>query len=84
LSLALEENTDKLRNFINLGKKRGYLLSDEVSGILPPDAQSPEEIDNFISILEGHGIDIYEDASSAKFARATHEVAEPTEVEAKK
>jgi len=81
---VLEEKIDKVRNLINLGKKRGYLLSDEVNDILPADAQSSEEIDNFVSILEGHGIDIYEDAAAAKAARATHEGAEPTEVEAKK
>jgi RNA polymerase primary sigma factor len=78
----LEEKIDKVRNLINMGQKHGYLLSDEVNDILPKDAQSSEEIDNFVSILEGHGIDIYEDAPSAKAARATHEVAEPTEVEA--
>ncbi len=84
MTFVLEEQTDKVRNLINLGKKRGYLLHDDMNGILPPDAQSSEEVDNFISILEGHGIDIYEDASSAQAARERHEVAEPTEVEAKK
>jgi RNA polymerase primary sigma factor len=84
LSLVLEEKIEKVRNLINLGKTRGYLLYDEVNDILPADVQSSEEIDNLVSILEGHGIDIYEDASSAKAVRATHEIAEPTEVEAKK
>jgi RNA polymerase primary sigma factor len=83
LSLVLEEQTDQVRNLLNLGKKRGYLLHDEVNDILSADAQ-PEEIDNLVCILEGYGIDIYQDASSAKAARPTLEVCEQTEVEFKK
>jgi hypothetical protein len=49
LSLVLEEQTDQVRNLLNLGKKRGYLLYDEVNDILSADAQ-PEEIDNLVSI----------------------------------
>jgi RNA polymerase primary sigma factor len=84
LSLVLEEQTEKVRNLINLGKKRGYLLHDEVNEVAPADAQSSEEMDNLVSILEGQGIEIYEDASSAKAAYAMHEAAEPAGLEAKK
>jgi RNA polymerase primary sigma factor len=84
LSLVFEEQTDQVRNLINLGKKRGYLLRDEVNDILSVDAQSSEAADNFISILSGHGIDIYEDVSSAEAALARYEVTEQLEVETKK
>jgi RNA polymerase primary sigma factor len=84
LSLLLEEPTDKVRNLINLGKKRGYLLNEEVNDILPADARLSEEVDNLVSILEGHGIDIYADAPSAKAASAVQEVTEATEFGAKR
>jgi RNA polymerase primary sigma factor len=84
LPFVLEEQTDNVRSLINLGKKRGYLFYDEVNDILLTEARSSEDIDNLISILEGHGIGIYEDALSANAARATHEVTEPTEIEVKK
>jgi RNA polymerase primary sigma factor len=84
LSLVFEEQTDQVRNLINLGKKRGYLLRDEVNDILSADAPSFEEADNFISILSGHGIDIYEDVSSAQAALARYEVTEQLEVETRK
>jgi RNA polymerase primary sigma factor len=84
LSLVFEEQTDQVRNLINLGKKRGYLLRDEVNDILSADAQSSEGTDNFLSILSGHGIDIYEDVSSAEAALTTYEASEQLEVETKK
>jgi len=81
LPLILDEQTDSVRNLIALGKKRGYLLHDDVNDVLSADLQSSEEVDTLISLLEGHGIDIYEDASAAKSARPMHGVAEQTEVE---
>jgi RNA polymerase primary sigma factor len=83
LSFILDEQTDCVLNLISLGKKRGYLLHDDVNDILPADAQSLEEVESLISILAGHGIGIYEDASSAQAARAGYEAAEQPEVESK-
>jgi RNA polymerase primary sigma factor len=84
LSFILNEQTDSIRNLVNLGKNRGYVLSDEVNDILPADPQSSEELDSLISILERHGIEIYEDASSATAARARDGVDEATGLEDKK
>jgi RNA polymerase primary sigma factor len=83
LSFIFDEQTDSVRNLINLGKKRGYLLHDDVNDILPADAQSYEGADSLISILAGHGIGIYEDASSAQAVLAGFEVTEQHEVESK-
>src|SRR3989442_12383913 len=68
-----------------MGKERGYLLYDEVNDILPAEVHSSEEIDDLLSTFEPNGIDIYEDAATAKAARATLEItkhadAEPKEV----
>jgi RNA polymerase primary sigma factor len=80
LSLLIEEKYDQVRQLINMGKERGYLLYDEVNDILPAEVHSSEEIDDLLSTLERYGIDIYEDVSSAKAARAA---AEAVEVEPK-
>jgi RNA polymerase primary sigma factor len=80
LSQAIEDKHDHVRQLVALGKERGYLLFDEVNGILPPEVHSPEEIDNLLSTLETYRIEIYEDVSAAK---AALEAAEPLEPEVK-
>jgi RNA polymerase primary sigma factor len=83
LALALEEKYDQVRQLIHMGKERGYLLYDEVNDILPAEVHSSEEIDDLLSTFERYGIDIYEDVTAAKAARAALEVSEPVEAEAK-
>ena len=83
MALALEEKYDQVRQLINMGKERGYLLYDEVNDILPAEVHSSEEIDDLLSTFERYGIDIYEDVAAAKAARAALEVAEPIEGEPK-
>jgi RNA polymerase primary sigma factor len=83
LALALEEKYDQVRQLINMGKERGYLLYDEVNDILPAEVHSSEEIDDLLSTFERYGIDIYEDVAAAKAARAALEVGEPIDGEAK-
>ncbi len=83
MALALEEKYDQVRQLINMGKERGYLLYDEVNDILPAEVHSSEEIDDLLSTFERYGIDIYEDIAAAKAARAALEVAEPADGETK-
>jgi len=85
LTLAIEEKYDQVRQLINMGKERGYLLYDEVNDILPAEVHSSEEIDDLLSTFERYGIDVYEDLSSAKAAIAAGEAgdtAEPVKEEA--
>src|SRR6202050_259922 len=70
VSLALEEKYDQVRQLINMGKERGYLLYDEVNDILPAEVHSSEEIDDLLSTFERYGIDVYEDLATAKAALA--------------
>jgi len=81
VSLAIEEKYDQVRQLINMGKERGYLLYDEVNDLLPAEIHSSEEIDDLLSTFERYGIDVYEDLSSAKAALAgdTGEVSEVKE-----
>ena len=70
MALALEEKYEQVKQLIAMGKERGYLLYDEVNDILPAEVHSSEEIDDLLSTFERYGIDIYEDVSAAKAARA--------------
>src|ERR1700730_12677068 len=64
---------EQVRNLINIGKERGYLLSEEVDQVLPADVHSSEEIDDLLSTFERIGIVIYEDITAAQAARAASE-----------
>ncbi len=83
MALVIEEKYDQVRQLINMGKERGYLLYDEVNDILPAEVHSSEEIDDLLSTFERYGIDVYEDVASAKAARAAAEATETGEAEPK-
>src|SRR5712671_7548615 len=68
LSLAIQEKNEQVRNLVNLGKERGYLLHDEVIELLPVEQHATEEIDKLFSTLERESIEIYEDLAAAKAA----------------
>ena len=79
LSQLTEEKDDQVRSLISLGRERGYLLFDELNDVLPAEIHSPEEIDGLLSILEQYGVHLYEDAATAKIARAAGDAAEGAE-----
>jgi RNA polymerase primary sigma factor len=83
LSLVIEEKNDQVRQLIATGKERGYLVYDEVNDILPAEVRSSEEIDDLLSTFERYGIDLYEDVSGSRAARAAGEAAEITDTEPK-
>ncbi len=76
LNLAMEDKSDQVRQLINLGKERGYLLYDELNAVLPAEVHSSDEIDDLLSTIERYGIDIHEDVSSAKVAPGAAEAVE--------
>jgi RNA polymerase primary sigma factor len=80
--LAIQEKYGQIRNLINVGKERGYLLSDELNGVLATGEHTAEEVDTLFASFESDGIEIYEDASEAKAAHTALEVAESTSCEA--
>jgi len=57
---------EQVRNLINMGKQRGYLLAEEVEQVLPAELHSTEEIDDLLSTFERLGINIFEDLAAAK------------------
>jgi RNA polymerase primary sigma factor len=77
LSNVLQEKYEQVRNLINLGKDRGFLLLDEVNEILPAGEHSAEEIDDLFSTVERNGIHIHQEVAEAA-SHSASEIAEPT------
>ena len=80
MALVIEEKYDQVRQLINMGKERGYLLYDEVNDIFRRKSIPPRKSTTSFT-FERYGIDVYEDLSSAKAALAAGEagIAEPAE-----
>ena len=79
MTKVIEETHDQVRQLINMGKERGYLLCDEVNDALPAGVYSPEEIEDLLAALERAGVGVFDDAFSAQSARASAEAAEVAE-----
>jgi RNA polymerase primary sigma factor len=56
MALSIEERYENVRQLI-MGKEKAYLLSEEVSDILPADS-SPDELDDIFSMFSSMGIDV--------------------------
>jgi RNA polymerase primary sigma factor len=65
----MQEVREQVRNLIDVGKERGYLLSDEVEHVLPADAGTSEQMEDLRSTFEHIGIRIYDDVAAAIAAR---------------
>jgi len=63
--LSNQENQTKTRDFLQLARERGYLLTRELNSAHPPSDSSSEELDELFSALERDGLEIYEDAAEA-------------------
>jgi RNA polymerase primary sigma factor len=84
LSLVLQEQDDRVCDFINLGKERGYVLFDEVNEVLPQATQTLEELESLLTALERDNIQICDDASEAKGQRSALGGAGRVEIETQK
>ncbi|MGB7845917.1 MAG: RNA polymerase sigma factor RpoD [Candidatus Acidiferrum sp.] len=79
MSQEIQEKHEQVQSLVKLGKEQGYLLQYQVNDVLAFEDHTPEDIDNVFTTFESEGIEIFEDASEAKAARTTVEVAEPPE-----
>jgi len=59
--LGLEDKYDQVMDLINLGKKKGYLLYDEVNDLLPSEVHSTEEIEDLLATFGTAGIEVIEE-----------------------
>ena len=54
----IEEKYDGVRELINLGKEKGYLLYDEVNDILPDNIHSSKDLDSIFYLFGDAGIEV--------------------------
>ena len=64
------EDNDELRQLIDLGRGRGYLVYEEVIQTLPEDVTScPEEMEDVLSVLDSLDIEIVDAEARERLAR---------------
>ena len=56
--MSIEEKYEGVRELINLGKEKGYLLYDEVNDALPDDIHSSEDLDSIFYLFGNAGIEV--------------------------
>jgi RNA polymerase primary sigma factor len=64
--LSIEDKYDEVRQLVNIGKEKGYLLYDEVNELLPSEITSSEELDDLFNTFGSAGIEVL-DADQMKF-----------------
>src|SRR5436853_6433466 len=64
---SLEEKYDEVRQLINIGKEKGYLLYDEVNELLPAEITSSDELDDLFNTFGSAGIEVID--SDQKYLR---------------
>ena len=79
MPLVVQERDDRLRELIDMGKERGYVLFDEVNEILPGVAHTAAEVEGLFSVFEGNNILICEDAPVAVSASGVPRVSDHAE-----
>jgi len=79
--LGIEEKYEEVRQLINLGRERGYLLYDEVNDVLPEEVHSPEDLDDMFLLFDSLGIEMVdsEEKYKAKVEEKTTEKEDPEE-----
>src|SRR5438876_48171 len=56
--MSIEEKYDEVRQLINIGKEKGYLLYDEVNELLPSEITSSDELDDRFNTFGSAGIEV--------------------------
>ncbi len=56
--MSIEDKYDGVRELINLGKEKGYLLYDEVNDVLPDDIHSSDDLDSIFYLFGDAGIEV--------------------------
>jgi RNA polymerase primary sigma factor len=58
MALSIEERYDEVRQLIQVGKEKGYLLYDEVNEMLPSEITSSEDLDDLFNAFGSAGIEV--------------------------
>src|SRR5882672_5613347 len=65
--LSIEERYAEVRQLIDIGKEKGYLLYDEVNEMLPSEITSSDELDDLFNTFGSAGIEVID--SDQKYLR---------------
>jgi len=64
--VAIEEKYSRLKQLMDAGKEKGYVLYDDVSDLLPDELGSGPELDDILVTLDGAGVEILEEPRLGK------------------
>jgi RNA polymerase primary sigma factor len=68
--VAIDDKYDRLKQLMEAGKEKGYVLYDEVSELLPDDITPGPELDDLLVNLDGAGVEILEEPKLEKLGEA--------------
>jgi RNA polymerase primary sigma factor len=72
--MAKEDEMQKVRELIHMGKKKGFLTYDEVNNLLPPDIVSSDQIDDLMMMFGEMDIEVVDAAHKVKVTKQQEEV----------
>ena len=58
--MAAEGKFERLKDLMDSGKEKGYVLYDEVSDLLPDEMSGSRELDDILADFDRNGVDILE------------------------
>ena len=79
--MSLEEKYDEVRQLIQIGKEKGYLLYDEVNEILPPDITTSDELDELFTTFGHAGIEVVDSEQKYREDKLLDRRSEGSEIE---
>src|SRR5580698_4563674 len=79
-SVAIEEKFGRLKQLMDTGKEKGYVLYDEVNELLTEDYSGGRELDDLLSELDTAGVEILEEPK-IEFDKKLEDGEEPLDIE---
>ena len=68
--MATDEKLSRVKQLMESGKEKGFVLYDEVSELLPDDIVPGPELDDILVNLDGAGVEILEEPKIGKAEEA--------------
>ena len=81
MHLSLEEKYDEVRQLIQIGKEKGYLLYEEVNELLPHDITSSDELDELFTAFGNAGIEVVDSEQKYREDKLLDRRSEGSEIE---
>jgi len=72
--MAKQDEMEKVKALIHMGKKKGFLTYDEVNNLLPPDIVSSDQIDDLMMMFGEMEIEVVDAAHKVKVSKQREEV----------